>query len=65
MEETGLSAPVISWRGDFYGDDASVAGLCESVRDEKGVAPDFFEFVVGEVWRVSFGDDLIHGRGID
>ena len=55
---------LFSWCADFYGNDASVVGFCESVCDEKGVAPDFFEFVVGEIWCVSFGDDLIDDCGI-
>ena len=55
---------LFSWRGDFDRNDASVVGSYESVCDEKGVAPDFFEFVVGEVWCVSFGDDLIDDCGI-
>ena len=51
---------LLAGRADFDGDYATLLRLCQSVRYEEGVLPDLDEFVVGQVWGVSFGDYLVN-----
>ena len=56
--------PFLSRLADFSGDDSSVRA-CHGISDEEGIATNFFEFVVCEVWRVPLIDHDLQEGDID
>jgi hypothetical protein len=49
---------------DFGGYNAPVLSR-QTVGDEEGIAPDFFELVIGEIWCIPVIDHILHERGIN